>query len=163
MGYVNQRKKLTIIKKGDTVSNSRKYINECIETENFDPNTLNIIQGNPVAQRLLHASVGLNTEAGEFADGIKRILFRGIDVDKINLAEELGDIFWYCAIAADALGIDFETIQDMNTAKLKNRYAGGKSNKSASEGRDVKAEREILEAIFYAGKIANSDYERPAR
>ena len=130
---------------------SNEYIKKCLETENFNPIHILTNIRNEDTCRLLHASVGFTTEAGEFTDQLKRHLFRGSPIDAVNLAEELGDLFWYAAIAADALGIDFETVQEMNATKLANRYKGRTSNKDASDNRDLVAERKILEDIFTKG------------
>jgi NTP pyrophosphatase (non-canonical NTP hydrolase) len=69
--------------------------------------------------------LGLNGEAGEVADHIKKYLFQGHELDKDNLAKELGDICWYIAIMAEGLGYDLETIMQMNIDKLRKRYPRG--------------------------------------
>lgn len=81
--------------------------------------------------KLLEGVMGLNGEAGECADAIKKHLFQGHELDKQHLAYELGDIAWYLALAADAIGYDLETILRMNIGKLKERYPDGfDSNRS---------------------------------
>ncbi len=42
--------------------------------------------------------MGTVTEVGELADQVKRHVFYGLDLDKENLIEELGDIEWYLSI-----------------------------------------------------------------
>lgn len=37
----------------------------------------------------------------------------------------IGDIAWYLAVSADAIGYDLETIFQMNIDKLKSRYPDG--------------------------------------
>ncbi len=95
-------------------------------------------------ERLLHAGIGLATETGEFLDAIKKSVFYGKELDRVNLKEELGDILWYLAIAMDALGTDFETEMEKNIQKLKARYGEAFSQDSA-EHRDLEKERKILE------------------
>jgi NTP pyrophosphatase (non-canonical NTP hydrolase) len=92
---------------------------------------------------LLHACMGLSTEAGEFQDAIKKHIFYGKDLDKINLKEELGDILWYCAIALSALNTDFESVMGKNIDKLKARYPE-KFTEDLAINRDVKKERKII-------------------
>lgn len=75
--------------------------------------------------RLLNGLMGLNGEAGEAIDILKKYLFHGHELDKEHLAKELGDVAWYIAISADALGYDLETILQMNVDKLKARYPEG--------------------------------------
>ena len=41
------------------------------------------------------------------------------------MAKELGDVAWYLAISADAIGYDLETIMQMNINKLIARYPDG--------------------------------------
>lgn len=42
-----------------------------------------------------------------------------------HMAKELGDVAWYLAISADAIGYDLETIFQMNIDKLRARYPDG--------------------------------------
>ena len=74
---------------------------------------------------VLNGVLGLNGEAGEVADHIKKHLFQGHKLDKENLAKELGDICWYIAIMAEGLGYDLESIMQMNVDKLMKRYPNG--------------------------------------
>lgn len=41
------------------------------------------------------------------------------------MAKELGDVAWYLAVSANAIGYDLETIMQMNVDKLKARYSDG--------------------------------------
>lgn len=75
--------------------------------------------------RVLNGALGLCGEAGEFADILKKHYYQGHDLDEGHLAKELGDILWYVAVAADALGIDLDTIAEMNVLKLQDRYPDG--------------------------------------
>jgi len=49
-------------------------------------------------ERLLHAAMGLCTEVGELFE---------VESEQ-HLIEEVGDVYWYLALAHDALGLDFE-------------------------------------------------------
>ena len=84
------------------------------------------------------------TEAGEFLDALKKHDFYGKDLDKVNLREEMGDIFWYCAIIADQLEVDFSEVMERNITKLKARY-GDKFSEDKANSRDLNTERKILE------------------
>lgn len=84
--------------------------------------------GDPVdtgENRLLNGLMGLNGEAGECIDILKKHIFQGHDLDSEHMAKELGDVSWYLAVAADALGYDLETIFQMNIDKLRKRYPDG--------------------------------------
>ena len=74
---------------------------------------------------LQNGLMGLNGEAGECIDLIKKHLFQGHKLNEEHVAKELGDIAWYLAISADAIGYDLETIFQMNIDKLKTRYPEG--------------------------------------
>ena len=52
--------------------------------------------------------MGLNGEAGEAIDILKKHLFQGHPLDREHLATELGDVAWYLAVSADALGYTLE-------------------------------------------------------
>lgn len=75
--------------------------------------------------RILNGVMGLNGEAGECIDMVKKHLFQGHDLDVQSMAKELGDVAWYLAVSADAIGYDLETILQMNVDKLKARYPQG--------------------------------------
>lgn len=137
--------------------NSEDYIKEATKTESRDFDAIfdridslstaadlsfpNII-------RLIHASFGLNTEQAELQDALKKYIFYGRELDKINLIEELGDIFWYLAIACDTLEVSFEEIMELNIKKLHKRYEKEDGSKDFSEtkaiNRDLEQERRIL-------------------
>jgi NTP pyrophosphatase (non-canonical NTP hydrolase) len=96
--------------------------------------------------RLLHAHLGISSEGGEVADQLKKWLFYGKELDTVNLAEEIGDLFWYCALACNELGIDFESVMEQNIAKLKARY-GDKFSAQSALNRDLTKERALLEGL----------------
>lgn len=95
--------------------------------------------------RLLHAAMGMCTEAGEFQDQLKRHLFYGKPIDSVNLAEEVGDMMWYLALAANALNVDLIEVATKNIAKLKARYPD-KFKEHDALNRDLDTERKILES-----------------
>lgn len=75
--------------------------------------------------RLTNGLMGLNGEAGEAIDILKKHLFQGHELDREHLAKELGDVAWYLAVTADALGYTLEEILEMNVEKLRARYPDG--------------------------------------
>ena len=88
--------------------------------------------------RLLNGLMGLNGEAGEAIDVAKKHLFQGHELDYDLLAEEIGDVLWYCALCADAMDISLDDIAEMNIAKLKKRYPDGFSeDKSINRLKDA--------------------------
>lgn len=74
---------------------------------------------------IINGALGLCGEAGEVADMIKKVQFQGHELDKEHMAKELGDVAWYLAITAEALGYDLDTVLQMNVDKLRARYPQG--------------------------------------
>jgi NTP pyrophosphatase (non-canonical NTP hydrolase) len=118
------------------------YVDLALKTEATDFNAIRSRMSDDLI-RLDHAAKGMATEVGEFVDGIKKHQFYGKSMDVTNLVEELGDLFWYMAIAADVLGVTFEEIQSKNIAKLKARY-GDKFSSTRAMNRNLDTERAIL-------------------
>lgn len=75
--------------------------------------------------QLINGALGLAGESGEIADMIKKHLMQGHPLDIEHIAKELGDVCWYIAETATAIGYDMETIMQMNIDKLKKRYPDG--------------------------------------
>ena len=118
------------------------YIEDAIKTE---PSYEDVIgRFTERTARLKHAADGMCTESGEFLDTLKKYMYYGKPIDEVNLVEELGDMLWYIAIAADTLGVTFEQIQTININKLKARYPN-KFTSSDAINRDLDTERKILE------------------
>ena len=78
---------------------------------------------------LLHWVLGINGEAGEIAEKVKKIIRdksgQVSDKDKAELAAEIGDVLWYLAVFAHHLGVSFENIAQQNLDKLQSRQARG--------------------------------------
>ena len=75
--------------------------------------------------RIFNGLMGLNGEAGECIDILKKHLFHGHELEREKLSRELGDVLWYVAQSADALGYTLEEIAQMNVDKLAARYPNG--------------------------------------
>lgn len=74
---------------------------------------------------LINGVMGLCGEAGEAIDLVKKHLAQGHALDRERLAKELGDVAWYLAETATAIGFDLEEILQMNIDKLEKRYPQG--------------------------------------
>ena len=77
---------------------------------------------------LVNGVLGLCGEAGECADLVKKHKFQGHELDAEHLAKELGDVAWYLAVSAYAIGYDLESVMKMNVEKLRSRYPDGFSS-----------------------------------
>ena len=69
--------------------------------------------------------MGLNGEAGECIDILKKYLFQGHELDRKKLIDELGDVMWYVAETAQGLGMTLEDVAWNNVTKLEKRYPDG--------------------------------------
>ena len=74
---------------------------------------------------LINGVMGLCGESGEAIDLVKKWLAQGHELDREKLAKDLGDICWYLAETATAIGYDLEDIMAANIEKLKKRYPQG--------------------------------------
>lgn len=82
-----------------------------------------------------NACYGLNGEAGEVIDVLKKHEFQGHELDIEKLIDELGDVLWYCALLATALDTTLDIVMKHNVSKLMKRYPDG-FDKSRSVNRD---------------------------
>lgn len=126
--------------------NENQYIKDALTTES----PISDAQMGRINLRLLHAVMGMQTETAELTDALKKHIFYGAPLDKVNMLEEIGDVFWYVAILLDEMKgelgekASFESIMNTNIAKLKARYPN-KFTEHAAMNRDLVAERNILE------------------
>lgn len=88
----------------------------------------------PKEYKTIYPALGMNGEAGEVADKVKKVLRdsevivrdgRGAivlpDAKREELAKEVGDVLWYVATMAYDLGYTLDEIAEMNIQKLKSR------------------------------------------
>lgn len=80
---------------------------------------------------IIYPTLGLTGEAGEVADKVKKVIRDkngdfGLTETKHAIAEEIGDVLWYCATLSHDLGYTLDEIAQMNYEKLKSRQERGK-------------------------------------
>jgi NTP pyrophosphatase (non-canonical NTP hydrolase) len=78
---------------------------------------------------LMYAVLGLNGEAGEVAEKVKKLL-RDNDEQitpevREALRKELGDVLWYLSACATDLGLSLDDVADANLSKLYSRKERG--------------------------------------
>jgi NTP pyrophosphatase (non-canonical NTP hydrolase) len=93
---------------------------------------------------ILHAALGMFTEAGEILEQLQEVLSGTRQLDTVNLHEEMGDLYWYLAMMHRSLGTTPSEAWETNIAKLRRRYEG-KFTANEALNRDLDAERKILE------------------
>lgn len=75
---------------------------------------------------IVYPALGLTGEAGEVADKIKKVIrdrsgdFSSEDVRR-DIAKEIGDVLWYCAMLSHDLGFSLEEVARLNIDKLQSR------------------------------------------
>lgn len=122
---------------------SEKYREGVLATESNDFEEIRARMGDIDTIRMLHAAIGICTEAGELIDPLKKHAFYGKPLDELNLVEELGDLYWYIEIMQDVLGVTTEEVKQANNNKLRARY-GEKFDRIKAIKRDLDKEVEAL-------------------
>lgn len=97
---------------------------------------------NKVDHDVLHAAMGLFTEAVEMLECVTIGMFR--ELDEVNAIEECGDLEWYMAMMYRALKKTPEEAKAINIIKLKTRYPE-KFDGEKANNRDLEKERQALE------------------
>jgi len=93
---------------------------------------------------LLHLVSLLADEVGELASAIKKAEVYGQPFDFENIEEEIGDILWATAYAAQVFGMSLETCARKNIDKLAKRYPDGYSDEKAAQRLDKQNSDEDL-------------------
>lgn len=110
---------------------------------------------------VLNGSLGICGEGGEIADIVKKYKFQGHGINLKEMAYELGDILWYCAILAEGIGYPLEKVMEMNIEKLQKRYPDGFSaEKSINRGEPTK---DLIKDLIGNMKRVAENYAIPIR
>ena len=140
----NKKKKEKEPKKFEIdLDNYTDFVDRVTSPASKDFNALLVRYGELKAQgcdiaRLDTAASGLCSEGGEFMEIVKKLKFQGKpynDAQKEHLTKELGDIIWYAAQAALALGVRLDEVIYTNTLKLAARYPNQMFEVGYSENR----------------------------
>ena len=76
----------------------------------------------PKKDALPYLVLGLVSEAGEVAGKAKKLIRDGTQYD---LASEIGDVLWYCAMLASEIDVSLGKIMEGNLEKLNDRKQRG--------------------------------------
>lgn len=84
----------------------------------------------PAEQIIIYPALGLNGEAGEVAEKVKKMIRDDNGIltfeRRRDLVKELGDVLWYIANCANDIGCDLEEVAQINIDKLAKRKADDK-------------------------------------
>ena len=78
---------------------------------------------------LMGLTGGLVTESSEVFDIVRKKIYFGKDIDRLDLIMEMGDLLFFFIGTAKLLDIDVELISDINRRKLELRYPMGRNVK----------------------------------
>ena len=78
-----------------------EYIDGCKRTENSIAPLHQTVLDLGLTNRMLHGIIGISTEMGEVSEAYEKDV-----IDYVNVAEEIGDAYWYLMVLADELGMD---------------------------------------------------------
>jgi NTP pyrophosphatase (non-canonical NTP hydrolase) len=87
-------------------------------------------------EMILLAALGVAGESGEFVELVKKYMFHGHQLDRKKAIKELGDILWYVAHGARALGATLQQVAEANIEKLAARYPDGFMEKDSHHDGD---------------------------
>ena len=65
-------------------------------------------------QVLTNCALGLAGESGQLIDLIQDYTFKGKDLDKEKMIDELGDVLWYLSQIAQWADVDFDDVAKAN-------------------------------------------------
>ena len=91
-----------------------------------------MITDGDVTTRLVWNALGVAGESGEVVDKIKKLVFHGRDISKEDIGCEIGDVLWYCAALANALGLDLATCAALQQEKMRKRLPNGWNQNDAN-------------------------------
>jgi len=123
---------------------NNQYIEKAIRTATINFDSVSKRLSSNLIIDLLHGAIGICTEGGELLDALKKHIYYGKELDKVNIIEEIGDVLWYIALICNALGISLEEVMQKNIEKLQIRYPEHFSEENALF-RNLEKERNILE------------------
>jgi len=98
---------------------------EAVECDDYQRAALRTARDKDAPDELMHLVLGLVGEAGEIAEKIKKLVRdKNSDLaqlDRDDMAAELGDVLWYAAVLADFLGLSLNDVAQRNVDKLADR------------------------------------------
>jgi len=104
---------------------------------------------------VLNWVVGLGEEVGEVMNHVKHLFWGNEEVDKMEMAKELGDILWYMSALATVWELNLDAVAELNVAKLEHRF-GGRFSEAKSKARHS-AEEKFSETDLYDEIVGRLD------
>ena len=103
-----------------------------------------------------HVGLGVAGEAGELVDALKKHAIYNRRLDKENIVEELGDLFFYAARIMSMYKITLVEVNEHNDRKLALRYPEGYTDAAAQARADKNPAKVFKEQYLCEFKPAGS-------
>jgi NTP pyrophosphatase (non-canonical NTP hydrolase) len=116
---------------------TKEYLEKAMRTNTPEYDEIKLRLAHKKTIDLLHASLGMSTEANEVLDMVKKHLLYGKELDLKELSKEIGDTMWYMALALSSPDLNFSDIMEDNIQKLYDRYPNGFTEAAAIERVDI--------------------------
>jgi len=96
-----------------------------MECDDYQRAAMRTARAEDAPDEFMHLVLGLVGEAGEIAEKVKKLVRdKNSDLaqlDRDDMAAELGDVLWYAAVLANFLGLSLNDIAQRNVDKLADR------------------------------------------
>jgi NTP pyrophosphatase (non-canonical NTP hydrolase) len=96
-----------------------------MECDEYQRAALRTAREKDAADEFMHLVLGLVGEAGEIAEKVKKLVRdKNSDLaqlDRDDMAAEIGDVLWYAAVLANFLGFSLNEVAQRNVDKLADR------------------------------------------
>lgn len=101
---------------------------------------------------VLHWAIGLSEECGEVMSVLKHHFYGGEDLNKEELAKEVGDVLWYLSMLCTSCDINIDVAAELNVAKLEHRFPSDNFSNNRSVNRH-NLEQKFSETEIYKDLI----------
>jgi NTP pyrophosphatase (non-canonical NTP hydrolase) len=96
-----------------------------MDCDDYQRAALRTARDRDAPDEFLHLVLGLVGEAGEIAEKVKKLIRDHHSdlgqLDRDDMAAELGDVLWYAAVLASFLGLSLDDVARRNIDKLADR------------------------------------------
>lgn len=97
----------------------------CMDCDEYQRAAMRTARDKDAPDEFMHLVLGLVGEAGEVAEKVKKLVRdKGSDLaqlDRDDMAAELGDVLWYTAVLANFLDLSLSEVTQKNIDKLADR------------------------------------------
>lgn len=97
----------------------------CMDCDEYQRAAMRTARDKHAPDEFMHLVLGLVGEAGEVAEKVKKLVRdKGSDLaqlDRDDMAAELGDVLWYTAVLANFLDLSLSEVTQKNIDKLADR------------------------------------------